>query len=451
MAWSLVKECAAAFSVTVSPGTLVFKGGNQPGTLIVVGISAFTNAVLAVSDTAGNIYTQAAAFPNAGGTQRIFYAISIGSNVDNVVSVLGTLGGSRIEGFGCEYSGNATGSVVSASGSQYNAGAAALSYTINNNAGELIVTMNGRSGGGGSWTNISPGQERDGQGTPHEYNDVINSGNITTVTATGPGAGVAGLSVSFKPLISPGQVYQTGTDVIQSGARLAGLVGDGDTLQGNQPGNCFIVLQQMLDEWQADRLKVFQILISTFPLTVGNQTYQLGAGVAAPGFNMPRPARIDAIGIQMLANPAQPAEIPCAVLDSAEWAMIPVKNIQGGYPRNCYPDYAFPIMNLNFWTIPSLACNVVLYTWNPLQSWTHLTQPIAFPPAYAKAIRYNLAVELCAEFKLPIDPIVAAKAEESKGFIETLNLPKPILGCDPGIVGKGAYYDWRSDTFVQRR
>lgn len=239
-------------------------------------------------------------------------------------------------------------------------------------------------------------------------------------------------------------------DLISSAARLAGILASGETLQGNEPQDCLVILQQMMDEWQADGLKIFTENINTFPFVLGTQTYTLGTGGT---FSMPRPAKISRIGCQILSNPSQPSEIPITMLDIDGWANVRVKNIGGSYPLFCYADYAYPLMNLYFWVIPGLASNAVIYSWQPLTTWPDLAiTNVTFPPAYLEAIRYNLADKLIPEFGMPPLPQVMMTAASSLAALKDINLPAPMLRCDPGLSGTGAsIYDWRSDTMIIRR
>lgn len=239
-------------------------------------------------------------------------------------------------------------------------------------------------------------------------------------------------------------------DIISSAARLAGILASGETLQGNEPSDCLLILQQMIDEWQADGLKIFTTRIDTFPFVLGTQAYTLGTG---GNFNIPRPTKIHRMGVQILSNPTQPSEVPITLLDDDGWANVRVKNIGGSYPLFCYDDGAFPLRTLSFWVIPGLACNLVLYSWQPLATFPDInTTDVTFPPAYAQALKYNLAICLSAEFKTQLDPVVMGIAASSLAALKEINLPQPILRCDPGLSGTGAsMYDWRSDTFIVRR
>lgn len=241
-----------------------------------------------------------------------------------------------------------------------------------------------------------------------------------------------------------------GNDLLSSAARLAGILASGAQLDGNMPSEMLTIAQDMIDDWIADGLKVFTVQINTFPLQINKQTYTLGTG---GDFNITRPAKISRAGMLLTgSNPVQPPEIPISVLDDDGWANIRVKNVTGNYPLNVYPDYAFPLMNLYFYQIPGLACSVVLYSWQPLSTFPDLnTTDVTFPPSYARALKYNLAVAFMAEYKLPPDPLVLGIAQEALSMLKEVNLPSPILTCDSGLSGSHAYYDWRSDSYVERR
>ena len=234
-----------------------------------------------------------------------------------------------------------------------------------------------------------------------------------------------------------------------------GIVASGETLSGAESADALLILQQMIDTWQADRLKIFTIAINTFPFVLGTQSYTLGTG---GNFNMPRPAHIERMGVQILSNPTQPSEVPITLLDEDGWANVRVKNISGSYPLFCYPDYGFvgnpPTMTLNFWVIPGLACNCVIYSWQQLSTFPDLaTTDLIFPPAYAEAFNYNLAIRLAAAFPgIPLRPEIVTLAASTLEALKDANLPSPVLRCDPGLSGTDrSYYDWRADTWILRR
>jgi len=233
--------------------------------------------------------------------------------------------------------------------------------------------------------------------------------------------------------------------IIESAMRVTNALASGETPTAAEQQDALSILNLMLDAWSADRLMVFTITISEFPLIVGQQTYALGTG---GDFDIPRPARLDRAGIVSLNNPSQPLELPLEMLTTDQWAAVPVKNITSALPQKLYNDGAFPFMNLSFWCVPTQTVNVRLYYWTLLQQFADLTTDYEFPPGYFEAIKYNLAVRLAAEnIGTLISPAVAALAIASIMRIKTINLPELDLRVDAALSAKGRHYNWRSDTY----
>src|SRR6185437_2153429 len=92
--------------------------------------------------------------------------------------------------------------------------------------------------------------------------------------------------------------------------------------------------------------------------------------------------------------PGNPVEVPLAMFTVDEWQTeIPVKVVDSSFPQICYDDGGFPFRKLNFWPIPTVQPNSVrIYSWQALSQPASLQTTIAFPPGYAEAFRFNLAV-----------------------------------------------------------
>jgi hypothetical protein len=237
----------------------------------------------------------------------------------------------------------------------------------------------------------------------------------------------------------------TGNDLIASALRLCGVLAAGESADADMGPDCLVVLNQLIDSWNAERLAIYSIASTIFTPAALKQVYQVGVG---GDFNIPRPPRIDRYSVISLQNAAEPLELPLDSLTEAEWQGIPVKNISSNLPRCVYNDNAYPLMNLNLWPIPSQQVQFALYFWNQLTQWPTLATDQQFPPGYLRGIRYNLAVDLAAEFGGdPTQmPLVMKIAQESKAMIKSLNIRIPLLGCDPAMVGDGkGQYNWLTD------
>jgi hypothetical protein len=229
----------------------------------------------------------------------------------------------------------------------------------------------------------------------------------------------------------------------------------GEQPSGAESSDALVILNQMLDAFQAERTMIFSVQRFTqdvsanpFFLTAGQQRYTLGTG---GNFNIPRPARISRYAILSLLNPAQPLELPLEELTPEGWAgKIPVKNIQSSLPQYVFDDQGFPSRNLDYWCVPNIQVQAVFYVWVALTTFPDLSTDITFPPGYLEMLRYNLAIRLAPEWTGgPANPAVMMIAKESKARVESLNIPLIESHCELAIVGtagKRRVYNWLSDN-----
>jgi hypothetical protein len=238
-------------------------------------------------------------------------------------------------------------------------------------------------------------------------------------------------------------------DLIASALRLDQVLASGEQPSAEEAQDSLLSLNAMLDSWNSERLMCFTITIAEYPLTVGKQVYTLGVG---GDFNADRPARIDRISIVSLLNPAQPLELPVEYLTDAQWQEIPVKLISSTLPLQVYDDQAFPLRNLTFRYIPQIPVNTRIYSWTALSLFPDLTTAFTLPPAYSKALRYALALELAPEFGVTPQPAVVAQAIQAISLIKRMNQPLVDLRCDSALVGTGdkRIYNWLTDNAIGR-
>lgn len=233
-------------------------------------------------------------------------------------------------------------------------------------------------------------------------------------------------------------------DLINGALRLLNVTASGEQPSADESQDALNSLNLMIDEWNSDRLLIFTLNINEYPLIVGQQVYTLGPG---GNFNAPRPARIERMSIVNLNNPAQPLELPIEMLTDKQWQQVPVKLISSTMPLQVYDDGAFPLRNLTFRYIPQIPVNTRIYSWSALSSFTDLTTPLSFPPAYAKALKYQLALNLAPEFGTSPSPAVVLIAQDALASIKRMNQPIIDLQCDPAVVATGdrKIYNWITD------
>lgn len=239
---------------------------------------------------------------------------------------------------------------------------------------------------------------------------------------------------------------QSSLDIIKSSLRLIGAIAPGEPAPADEAQDALMVLNQMIDAWNSERLMIFTITIAEYPLIPGQQDYTLGPG---GNFNAARPTTINSVSIVVLSNPAQPLELEMEYLTDQQWQDIPVKNIPTTVPLKVYDDGGYPLRTLSYWGIPTVAINTRIYSWTALTEFPDLTTKVTFPPGYYEALRYNLALRLAPEWGQSVDPQVVAMAIESKARIKSINITPVDLRCDNALTSdNGGAWDWRSDSYI---
>lgn len=235
----------------------------------------------------------------------------------------------------------------------------------------------------------------------------------------------------------------TALDLISSALRLINVMAAGEQTPIDMANDSLLVLNDMIDSWNADRLAIYTVQSTDFPFVLGQQTYTLGTG---GNFNLARPPKIEGMSTIQLTNPSTPVEIPIALYTWEEWQnQVPVKNVSGSIPLICYDDQAFPNRNLNFWPIPFDQPNSVrIYYWAALPA-QMLAAAVSFPPGYRQAFRYNLAALLAAEFAQPVPAVVAEIAVDSLARVKAMNMPELVLQSD--LIPDPSGWNYKADMF----
>lgn len=204
------------------------------------------------------------------------------------------------------------------------------------------------------------------------------------------------------------------TQLITSSLSLMGRLGPGRTAGTSELNAAFNCLNEMIDEWGAERLMVFQTVRQTFTLAGGTQTYTIGPGGT---FNTTRPTRIETANIIVSGF-----RLPIELVTADEYSQkILETTLTGQAPRILYDDYATPLSTLYVWPVPSGTPTLEIFTWQVIGQFATLTDNVAMPAAYLKALRWGLAVAFASELGHIPPAIVVEGAAQNKQRIERLN------------------------------
>lgn len=215
----------------------------------------------------------------------------------------------------------------------------------------------------------------------------------------------------------------------------------------------FRKLNEVLDVWQAMRNKVYAYQFQIFTFQAGINPVLMGPSPAAIWTVPQRPVRLESAAL--ILNAGFPVDLIINVQDKDWWALNQVKSIQTNVPTDVYPDYTWPDASLYFWPVINVGDQVRLQTWQTVQSFISITDPIGgaggpdtLPPAYRTALKLTLAESLCSGSNKTPSPTLIASATIARAAMIGNNAQAPRISLqDSGMPkggGKRSDFNWQS-------
>lgn len=235
----------------------------------------------------------------------------------------------------------------------------------------------------------------------------------------------------------------TPRQLISSSLRLLGVIATSEAPTANEANDALLSLNALIDSWSNESLMIPFKVRESFPLVVNQQLYTFGP---SGDFDSPRPLLIE----NALINPASSAptlELAMKILNKDQWANIIVKGTTSTFPLWLYMENQIPQAEVQVWPIPTAACNLILYSWKPLGNFATLDVQMVVQPGSERMMKYNLAVELAAEYGKPVDPSVLGIAISSKEAIMRMNTKPLYMSVDNALVSpQGCWNYLTGDT-----
>lgn len=223
----------------------------------------------------------------------------------------------------------------------------------------------------------------------------------------------------------------TARDLIRRSLLLIGAISTGETPSADELVDALATLNDMVDSWSTEGLTIFNKTRETFPIVGGTASYTIGTGGT---FNTSRPQRIEHAAIYDVTN-AIPYESLLELITSDQWAQLPTKLVSSSLPTKLYNDDAYPLATLSLWPVPAVSKQIIITSWKPMANLSNANASVDLPPGYTKALRYNLAIELCAEYGKSASSEVIQGAMEGKENIKRMNCKPVYLSVDEAIMG----------------
>ena len=218
----------------------------------------------------------------------------------------------------------------------------------------------------------------------------------------------------------------TAGDIITKAFGVILVLGTQDVLSSGDEQTGLDALNVMLDSWRLERLFCYGQRQQSFPLVIGDGSYTIGTG---GDFNTDRPIRL--INAQIVF---QTVSFPLTLITQEQYSTIPVKTLQG-LPVALFYDTQFPLGIINLYPVPNLqpSSTLDISSYLEIQSFAATTDTIDLPPGYARALIYNLAIELAPLYAKAIPPETARIAFQAMRNVKRINYQMKPASFDAAL------------------
>lgn len=177
--------------------------------------------------------------------------------------------------------------------------------------------------------------------------------------------------------------------IVQLAYRDAGLIQEGELPSATQVQEGLARLNDMVNMWQTQGLKLFTLTDTAIPLVAGTNKYNLTTIVASP---YGKPLRV----LQAYYLDTSNIRRPLVPLSWEEWLRLS-QVTQTGQISSYFIDKQAADLWVYFWLVPDATaatgtCHVLLQ--NQVTTYVDMTDTISFPMEWFLALRWGLADEL---------------------------------------------------------
>ena len=221
----------------------------------------------------------------------------------------------------------------------------------------------------------------------------------------------------------------TAGEQINGALRLIGQLAEGETPSAATSQDALTALNQMIDSWSTERLSVYATQDQVFTWPTNTATRTVGPTGQLVGT---RPVQVHT-STYFVQNGIS---YTLYLVNQDQYDAISLKTSTSTIPQIMWVNMTMSNATLTLFPVPT--STIALH----LVSVVELTQPallateLVLPPGYLRAFRFNLAVELAAEFGVEASPTVKRIADKSKRDLKNINNPMDVLQMPSALVSR---------------
>ncbi len=225
----------------------------------------------------------------------------------------------------------------------------------------------------------------------------------------------------------------TARDLIKASLKTAALLGEGQEPSGEQANDALARLNDIVSSWNTDGLVLYATENNTVTTVPGQSRYTVGTG---GDFNIQRPVRIHDAYIVY-----QNISFALEIINQKEYNDVVLKNLQNVLLRYLLYINEYPLGIIQLWPVPQQAIQLTLTVDRFLTALT-LDTVLSFPPGFEKALRMELAIELCPEYAKEPSPTLVARWKEAKANLKRANYQPTVSEYDSAILAPREGLPW---------
>lgn len=195
--------------------------------------------------------------------------------------------------------------------------------------------------------------------------------------------------------------------VIKGALRKLAVLPSGGTPSTNQVNDCSDALNALIKAYQADGMPVWKILSTTFTVTNGTNSYNIGPSQTVPTTGMPLKV------VQAFYTPSGGNNTPLNVYNRYDFNQLPNTNASGT-PVDLYYQPLRTFGTIKLWPTPAdSTTQITVHYQSPFEDMTASTDDVDFPSYWIMALIYGLAWVMAPEYGVPpTDRQILAKESE---------------------------------------
>lgn len=215
-------------------------------------------------------------------------------------------------------------------------------------------------------------------------------------------------------------------DEIRAALRLIGQLAEGETASAETMTDALDAFNTMVDSWSLMDLIVFSTRDQTFIWPAGQATRTLGPTGnfvgASPTEILDSSYFVDANGLSLAVQ----------FISEEQYNEIPVKATQSTYPELIFVNGTEPDTTMTIYPVPSQNLLWHFISRIELQEAATVATTLVVPRGYRRAFRFNLAVEIGAEFGVEAPASVQRIAASSLRMLKNANAkPEDMIAVLP--------------------